>query len=394
MKILAIETSCDDTGVAVIEAKMGLKTPFFKILVNLTHSQIELHAKWNGVVPFLAKREHSKNLVPLLEQALEKSDLLKENNKGTKISDEIEKIIEKEPELLSALKILIPKIKVPKIDAIAVTYGPGLEPALWTGINLARALAIIWKKPLIPINHMEGHIFSSLLLENESKVKSQKSKVMEFPAIGLLISGGHTELVLVKKLMNYKILGQTRDDAVGEAFDKVARMLGLPYPGGPQISKLAEEFNKEKNIGISFPRPMINSGDLDFSFSGLKTAVLYKTKELGEITDDIKKEIAFEFEEAVTDVLVEKTRKALIQNKAKTLIVGGGVSANKKIRNALKNMTDEIGIENFYLPETKYSVDNAAMIALAGGFRFAKEKTKFNLNKIKKLKAEGNLLLK
>ncbi len=394
MKILAIETSCDDTGIAIIEAKMGLKTPFFKILANLTHSQIELHRKWNGVVPFLAKREHAKNLVPLLEEALKKSSLFKKNNKEKNLPEEIEKLLEREVELFSALKILLPKIKIPKVDAIAVTYGPGLEPALWTGINLAKALSITWQKPLIPINHMEGHIFSSLLPENKSKPKNQKSKSIEFPVIALLISGGHTELVLVKNLMKYKILGQTRDDAVGEAFDKVARMLGLPYPGGPQISRLAEEFKKEKSIGIKFPRPMISSDDLDFSFSGLKTSVLYKIKDLGKINKEIKKEIAFEFEDSVTDVLLIKTKKAILKNKAKTLIVGGGVSANKKIRNALQKIVEEIGVKNFYLPEIKYSVDNAAMIAIAGCFRYFKEKNQFDLNKIKKIKAVGNLKIK
>lgn len=387
MKILAIETSCDDTGIAIIEAKGGFKKASFKIVSNLTHSQIELHAKWNGVVPFLAKREHSKNLVPLLEESLIKSKLLKENKKEVPLPVGFEKMMEKEPELFENLKILLPKIKIPKIDAIAVTYGPGLEPALWTGVNMAKALAIVWKKPLIPINHMEGHIFSSFLEKKDAK--------MEFPSLALLISGGHTELVLIKDWMKYRILGKTRDDAVGEAFDKVARMIGRPYPGGPQISKLAEEFKPENKTGLVFPRPMINSKDFDFSFSGLKTAVLYKIKEMSELNDNLKREIAFEFEESVVDTLISKTKKALKKYGARILIIGGGVSANKKIRETFKKMIDEeFGDSKIYIPERAYSVDNAAMIGIAGYFRYLKNKTKFEPTKIKKIKAVGNLILK
>jgi len=386
MRILAIETSCDDTGIAIIEAKGGFKRPSFKIVSNLTHSQIELHAKWNGVVPFLAKREHSKNLVPLLESSLANSKLLKENKKEIPLSESLGVLLEREPELLNNLKILLPKIKTPKIDAIAVTYGPGLEPALWTGINMAKVLSLVWKKPLIPINHMEGHIFSTLLENKNTK--------LEFPAIALLISGGHTELVLTKDWLKYKILGRTRDDAVGEAFDKVARMLGLTYPGGPQISKLAKEFNGNKKTEIIFPRPMINSDDFDFSFSGLKTAVLYKIKELGTLTDDLKKEISYEFEQAVTDTLCSKTLKALKKYKAKTLIVGGGVSANEEIRNRLKKLTEENKNIRLFIPGKNFSTDNAVMIAVAGYFRSLKNKPELNISKIKKLKAEGNLFLK
>ncbi len=386
MRILAIETSCDDTGIAVIEAKGGLKRPFFKILANLTHSQIELHSKWNGVVPFLAKREHSKNLIPLLERTLAKAKLLKENKKGTLLNKNLEILLNREPELLFSLKKFLQNFKTPKIDVIAVTYGPGLEPALWTGVNLSRTLSLIWEKPLIPINHMEGHIFSSFLEKKDAKI--------DFPSLALLISGGHTELVLIKNWMKYKILGRTRDDAVGEAFDKVARMIGLPYPGGPGISRLAEEFILANKIGLTFPRPMINSNDFDFSFSGLKTAVLYKIKELGELTDNIKKEIAFEFEESVVDTLISKTKKALKKYGVKTLIIGGGVSANKKIRETFRKMIDEeFSDSKIYIPERSFSVDNAAMIAVAGYFRYLKDKTKFEPIKIKKLKASGNLTL-
>ncbi len=204
MRILAIETSCDETAIAVLRASGGFKNLRLKILSNIVASQIKIHAKWGGVVPNLAKREHIKNLPIVLKKALAKS-----------------------------------KIKNKDIDLIAVTVGPGLEPALWTGINFALDLSKVWDKPIIGINHMEGHIFASLL---NSKIKNKKLKLWKFPALALLVSGGHTELVLIKEWLKYKIIGQTRDDAAGEAFDKVAKMLGLSYPGGPQVAKLAERF--------------------------------------------------------------------------------------------------------------------------------------------------------
>ncbi|HBM45593.1 MAG: putative tRNA threonylcarbamoyladenosine biosynthesis protein Gcp [Parcubacteria group bacterium GW2011_GWF2_38_76] len=392
MIILSIETSCDDTAIAIIEAKGGFKKPSFKVLSSLTHSQIELHAKWQGVVPSLAKREHSINLTPLLETSLQKAGLLKETKSKAPIPEELKTILEREPELLENLEILLPKIKTPKIDAIAVTYGPGLEPALWVGVSLAKALSICWKKPIIPVNHMEGHALSSLL-ESKSKVKSYK--VIKFPAIALLVSGGHTELVLMKDWLKYKIIGSTRDDASGEAFDKVARIIGLTYPGGPQISKLAESFDPKNGTGIKFPRPMINSDDFDFSFSGLKTAVLYKAKELGQLTEELKKEIAYEFEQAVVDTLVSKTKKALIKFKAKSLILGGGVSANKKLRISTTEIVQKYFPETeLLIPEISLSADNAGMIGVAGYFRSIKKKPVFSLSAIKKIKAEGNLLLK
>lgn len=388
MKILAIETSCDDTAISIIEAKGGFLKPSFKVLSSQTHSQIELHAKWQGVVPSLAKREHSINLVPLLESSLNNAKLLKTSKKEKVIPGELHKILEHEPELLKNLELLLPEIEIPKIDAIAVTYGPGLEPALWVGINLARALSLCWKKPIIPVNHMEGHALSSMLQKNSSKT-------FKFPAVALLVSGGHTEVVLMKDWMKYKILGSTRDDAAGEAFDKVARILGLPYPGGPQISKLASEYISGTGTGIKFPRPMINSDDFDFSFSGLKTAVLYKTKELGELTDDLKKEIAHEFEEAVVETLITKTKKAAIKNKVKTIILGGGVSANKKLREKIQKMAAEkLDGVTVSIPESNMSVDNATMIGIAGYFRSLKKKPAYSKSTINKLKAEGNLLLK
>ena len=410
-KILAIETSCDETAVAVLECEGRFENPKFKILGNSLLSQIEIHKKYGGVFPSLAKREHAKNLVPLLENTLKQSSFYLEARLPSKISDkkikEIEKILEREPELFEKMKELLSKIEIPKIDAIAVTYGPGLEPALWVGLNFAKALSVFWDKPLIPVNHMEGHIFS-VLMNRENVSKSS----IQFPAISLLVSGGHTELVLVKDWLNYEIVGQTRDDAVGEAFDKVARMLGLPYPGGPQISALAEmsrinadktQINADKKFPhksassphmsvFQLPRPMINTDNFDFSFSGLKTSVLYKIKKLPELTDGIKKEIAREFEDAVVDVLVSKTKKALQKYNAKTLIIGGGVVANKQIRQEFTKLTEKQKIK-LMLPENSLSTDNAVMIGIAGYFNFIKNKPKkFSLKK-DNLKVKGNLKL-
>lgn len=394
MRILAIETSCDDTGIAILEGKGGFKKPLFDILANITHSQVAIHAEWFGVVPSLAKREHAKNLIPILTASLKKAGLLKLRKKPetAPLTKNITKILEKESEILADLNKFVETIETPKIDAIAVTYGPGLEPALWTGVNLAKVLSIIWNKPIVPVNHMEGHLFSSILDENKSKIKNPNDKKIIFPTVALLISGGHTELVLMKDWMKYKVLGKTRDDAAGEAFDKVARMIGLPYPGGPHISRLAEEFNPTNKIGLSFPRPMIASDNLDFSFSGLKTAVLYKVKELGTMSDDIKREVAHEFENAVTETLVAKTKKAVIKYSAKTLIVGGGVSANKKIRNSLLEMGEKNNVK-VLLPDRNYSVDNAAMIAVAGYFRSLNKKNILQPKDAKRIKAKGNLSL-
>ncbi|MFA5838609.1 MAG: tRNA (adenosine(37)-N6)-threonylcarbamoyltransferase complex transferase subunit TsaD [Candidatus Paceibacterota bacterium] len=411
MKILSIETSCDETAVAVIECSGEFENPSFKILGNSLLSQIEIHKEYGGVFPSLAKREHAKNLVPLLENTLKQSSLYLEahleahlearppSKMSNKKIKEIEKILEREHGLFEKLKELLSKIEIPEINAVAVTYGPGLEPALWVGLNFAKALSSVWNKPLIPINHMEGHIFSVLMhRKNEFQISN-----FQFPMIALLISGGHTELILIKDWLNYEIIGQTRDDAVGEAFDKVARMLGLPYPGGPHISTLAEMSRKEylrssasnlRKSAFQLPRPMINSDDFDFSFSGLKTSVLYKIKKLPKITDGIKKEIAREFEDAVVDVLISKTKKALQKYNAKTLIIGGGVVANKQIRLAFSNLVSKTPSDEkiqLLLPESSLSTDNAVMIGIAGYFRFLKEKK--SPNDFKNLSAQGNLRL-
>jgi N6-L-threonylcarbamoyladenine synthase len=424
MKILGIETSCDETAVCVLEAERGPAKPVFKVLGNALYSQVKTHAEYGGVFPSLAKREHAKNLVPLFKKSLQESDLLKKNSKPTGSFEEtpwpsVKKILEREPELFEALKKLVQEIQKPDIDLIAVTNGPGLEPALWVGINFAMALREIWNIPVMPTNHMEGHIASVLLKTGNKQLTTDNKKIssgfVEFPALALLISGGHTQLVLAKDWLEYEILGETRDDAVGEAFDKVARILGLSYPGGPEISKLAKEARQKKLVGqdgkhqtgasrpipnepdskIKLPRPMLKSDDYDFSFSGLKTAVLYAVKKIPELTSAIKAEIAEEFENAVTEVLLAKTKKALGTKTPeaigiKTLILGGGVTANAFIRESFQKMVQkEFPGTKLLIPTIDLSTDNAVMIAMAGYLNFAAGKKPAT----EAFKAEGNLRL-
>jgi N6-L-threonylcarbamoyladenine synthase len=363
MKVLGIETSCDETALALIEVENGTETKF-KTLGTVIHSQIEEHKPFGGVMPILAKREHARNLVPLLNSLLEKTNLKQE--KAVEISAEqrakIEEILSRENDLVQVFLKFISTVSKPDIDMLAVTSGPGLEPALWVGISFAKALSYVWNVPLIPTNHMEGHIVSVLK-------EGQNLRNFAFPAVALLISGGHTELVLVKNWGDYQLLGQTRDDAVGEAFDKVARLLGLPYPGGPQISKLAEIARSEnlKNDEIKLPRPMLHSKDFDFSFAGLKTSVLYLTDDLkkeNKLDDATRKIIAREFEDAVTEVLFKKTKLALEECGAETLIIGGGVIANTTIRHKFAEQEKD-GV-TVLIPEMSATTDNALMIAIAG----------------------------
>jgi len=370
MKILSIETSCDDTAISVMEVhppkagkKGGIKNPSFKVLANNTNSQINIHIPYGGVFPSLAKREHLRNLPILLEKTLREANSPSPSRRG---------------------------LERGCVDLITVTYGPGLEPSLWTGIVFAKELAEKWKVPLIPVNHMEGHIFSVFINKNRKKFPISNVK---FPILSLLISGGHTELVLSKKWMQYEIIGETVDDAVGEAFDKVARMLGLPYPGGPEISKLAEEERKKiKNLPFSLSRPMLHSKDLNFSFSGLKTAVLYLIRDLGgleNINEKTKMQIALEFENAAIECLVHKTQKALEKYKIKTLIVAGGVSANQHLQNEMKNIiSKKIKIP---FPKKDLTGDNSIMIGIAGYFNYIKNKKK--VPKLTSIKATGNLRL-
>ena len=268
-----------------------------------------------------------------------------------------------------------------------VTEGPGLEPALWVGISFAKALSFAWDIPVIPVNHMEGHIVSAMVkYENETLAKIEE---IEFPAIALLVSGGHTELIKINSIGNYDVIGRTRDDAVGEAFDKVARLLGFPYPGGPEISKLADEAERfEKNEDFKLPRPMLNSGDLDFSFSGIKTAVRYMIEKIPNITAEIKMQIAKEFEDAVVEVLVSKTKTAIENNNVQTLIVGGGVIANKKLRNAL---TQALPDTKVLIPDMKLTTDNATMIAVAAYLHLKQDKKA--LTDQGEITASGNLSL-
>lgn len=377
MIVLGIETSCDETAVSVVEAKGDLKSLDFKVLGSAVHSQIDIHKEYGGVFPTLAKREHQKNLLPVLIEALGKAnfenelwdmnyELWKEKNPGKKFP----------------------------IDMIAVTVGPGLEPALWVGIKFAEDLGKKWNVPVIPTNHMEGHIASVLFGFSASD--------FEFPAIALLVSGGHTELVFLKSWQEVEKIGETQDDAVGEAFDKVARMLGLPYPGGPEISRLAEEA-RVKNIQNEkkFPRPMMHSKDFNFSFSGLKTAVLYYLREIthpkpfpynkgrasetsslvvreevgGELSENYKLAVAREFEDAVIETLVFKTKSAIEKYLPKTLIIGGGVIANKALRENFLKLKENYPEIKILIPEKSLTTDNAVMIAAAGFIEHLKNKT-------------------
>ncbi len=373
MKILSIETSCDDTGISILEAKGATAKASFKVLADSL--AIQDHAQYGGVFPMMAKKEHLKNLPILLEKVLKKTKLDK---------------------------------KTKPVDAIAVTYGPGLEPCLWTGIVLAQEIGKKWGVPVIPTNHMEGHILSVF---GKTKGKFNFPKV-KFPLLALLVSGGHTELVLVKDFSKYKIIGKTLDDAAGEAFDKVARMLGLPYPGGPHISKLAEtarnlsegslaqadgpsrENFQQKIIRADsgkaprqlFPRPMMYSKNFDFSFSGLKTSVLYYIRDNKNYD---KAEVAMEFENAVVDTLVHKTKKAIEKYKIETVVVAGGVAANKHLKAEMKKLTkNKIKL---YFPTRELSRDNSVMIGIAGYLNYLKKGGRFG--NASKIKATGDLSL-
>ncbi len=316
--ILSIETSCDETAIAVLKCSGNIKKPIFKIIANEVSSQIKIHRPFGGVVPNLAKREHIKNL-PKIYQKIKKEVVGLER----------------------------------KIDLVSVTVGPGLEPALWTGITFAQDLAQKIKKPLIGANHMEGHLFGFLLSEQENK--------LDFPAIGLVVSGGHTVLLKMTSLTKWEKLGETVDDAVGEAFDKVARILDLPYPGGPEIERLALSLPKGEKPSINFPRPMLNQHNYDFSFSGLKTSVLYYLRDNPKTN---KANIAASFQQAAIDVLTKKAMKAAEEFSAKSIILCGGVACNKTLRETIRKESEKRGL-SFFAPEMKFNTDNAAMIGAA-----------------------------
>ena len=311
MKTLGIETSCDETAIAIYDSEHG-------IIGESVYSQIKMHAQYGGVVPELASRDHCVKIVDVLNEALGDID-------------------------------------IKSIDQIAYTSGPGLLGALLIGESFAQGLSTALKVPLIPINHLEGHLMSPIMEFPE----------IQTPYISLLVSGGHSMIVDVKERGEYKILGQSQDDAVGEAFDKVGKLLDLPYPGGPHIEKLALQGNSK---AYDFPRPMMHSDNLDLSFSGLKTSVLYTVRDIDNLTDQIKADIAASFQQAVIEVLSKKIKKAVEISGRSEVIIAGGVAANKALRSAIKDLENSLGIKVFY-PSLKYCGDNAAMIAFVGSLR-------------------------
>ena len=330
MKILGIESSCDDTSICL----MDITDEKIEILAEKTASQIDIHKKYGGVIPEIAGRKHAETITPVVEEIMKDFD---------------------------------------KPDAIAVTAGPGLITGLIVGVETAKTLSYLWNTPLVAVNHIEGHI-NSVKLHLEADSTYQK---LDFPILSLVVSGGHTELILSKEKDHYEKIGGTRDDATGEAFDKIAKIVGLEYPGGPKISKHAVDGNPK---AIKFPRPMMDSDDYDMSFSGLKTAALYWLQDNAPKTENntfklepqILDDFCASFEQAIVDVLVEKTVKAVKQYKPSNVLLVGGVSANAKLRETLKNTIEHISGTDFHLSALKYSMDNAAMIA-AAGYNYAKE---------------------
>ena len=404
MKILTVETSCDESAISITKAHKEHfhNRQFSKIYIpgDSLNSQAVLHNEFGGVYPNLAKREHIKNLVPLLMHTLLQADMLHRSDKPSVSKeklDEVKKILEREPELFAKLMIFFAQYKKPDIGALASVSGPGLAPALWVGVNFIKALSVAWELPIIGINHMEGHVFStSFPVDYKIGQKESDLRNMEFPALILLLSGGHTELVSSCQLFQYRKLGQTLDDAVGEAYDKVARLLGLGYPGGPHISRLSEEFEKrnaKSNPKFVLPRPKIKDDDFDFSFSGLKTATLRLVESLGgqaHLTDTDKANIAYEFEMAVCDVVVNKTQKALENGEVvyKSLLFAGGVSANERLRSRLQKLANKHKVK-FMLPPMPLTGDNSLMSALAAHTRYANLKDKSYITH-ESLKADGN----
>lgn len=372
MKILAIETSCDETSIAIIE-KVEDVSDCYKVLAHETLSQVNKHIEFGGVFPTLAKREHEKNLIPILEKCLIACNLLTENSSAIESNSFYDELLGRYPDLKLAFFEFFSKYKMSGIDVIAVTNGPGLPPALWVGVNFSKALSkVLGEVPVYPVNHMEGHILAALADKQGELVEIQNVK---YPMLALLVSGGHTELVLSTEPHKYNKIGETMDDAVGECFDKVARMLELPYPGGPEIGKLAQK-GREENIvyDFKFPRPMLHSKDLNFSFSGLKTHVLYFIRDLHcNLSDEIKMQIATEFESSVRDVLFEKSKKAIEQTGAKSFVIGGGVISSNYLRTELLKLEDETGCK-VYLSDKQMATDNALMIALVAATQVGNKK--------------------
>jgi len=325
MKVLAIESSCDETAIALLEGKGNS----LKLGKNVVYSQIDIHKKYGGVVPELAARKHVDTIIPLIDDTLAKNKL-----KG--------------------------------IDYVAVTSGPGLVTSLILGMATAKTLAFINNLPLVAVNHMEGHVYSNWL----SNTGLAKNSNKYFPALILVVSGGHTELVLMKGHGEYTLIGQTLDDAVGEAYDKVAKLLDLGYPGGPIVSKLAEKGDGSLHI---FPRPMIDKANYNFSFSGLKTAVLYTLEKKKQLSKKDISDICASFQEAVIEVLVKKTIKAALKYNVKSIMIAGGVSANIELKKTLSRESKKINLSFFY-PKLEYTGDNAAMIAVAAYYNILNKK--------------------
>lgn len=340
MRVLGIETSCDETAAAIADDSGGI----LRIVSEVVSSQIELHRHYGGVVPEVAAREHVLNILPVIDETLRQAGL--------------------DPKCVKAAE--------GGLDAIAVSAGPGLMSALQTGVETAKALGLAWGLPVVAINHIEGHIYANFILQKENIV---------FPAMVLTVSGGHTLLVEMKDHGQLRIVGETRDDAAGEAFDKAAKLMGLAYPGGPLVAERAERYRSEKlpirSNDIRLPRPMIDSADLDFSFSGLKTAIRYALQ-ADENWQSRIDEYCFEFEEAVVEVLVSKAIKAAQQSFSKTLMLAGGVSANRRLREALAEAARAQGLI-FVMPDQRYTTDNAAMIAGAGIFKLKESDVKTDI---------------
>jgi N6-L-threonylcarbamoyladenine synthase len=371
MIILSVETSCDETALSLVEVTGEFPHATYEIHGNALWSQVDIHKEYGGVFPALSKREHAATIVPLLEKVLQESGKLEADyspDLPPETETQIRTLLDREPGLADQLLTFYKENGRQTIDLIAVTNGPGLEPALWVGVNFARALAILWDVVVVGVNHMEGHVLASVF---DADRDNQLSNI-DFPAIALLISGGHTELIKMSNWGQYEKIGQTRDDAVGEAYDKVARLIGIPYPGGPEIDKLAA---KARKAGLppytKLPSPMLHSQDLDFSFSGLKTAVRYAVQDK-ELQEEEKQALCRDFEDAVTTVLLKKTTTAIAEHGAKTFIVGGGVSANQHIRRTLETTLFATHPEvTTYFPQPGLSTDNSIMIALAGHARAA-----------------------
>ena len=411
LKILAIETSCDETAAAVI----GVENREPVILSNIVSSQIDLHAKTGGVVPEVASRAHMESMVPVVSEALIKAKL-----SGTQEWTTNKTNHENDSSKNSAISFL-----QKEIDYIAVTAGPGLVGSLLVGFNAAKSLAYALDKPIIAVNHIEGHIYSALGgVQKWTTDKTNHEKdpdnlsTIEFPILALTVSGGHTSITLMKDHGQYKNIGQTLDDAAGEAFDKVAKLLGLGYPGGPIVSKLAAEYRSQKwttnktnhemlkslsgsygSLSISdrkavvFPRPILNDGTFNFSFSGLKTAVLQKVlniKKERELLEEDKKEVCAAFEDAVVDVLTTKTIRAAEKYKPKAIILAGGVAANGQLREILESKISKLKFKVKYLPAPRnLTGDNAAMIGLAAYYHIQKD----NIDSWDKIKVDSNLEL-